>query len=97
MVLNNQTAVLKVVDNIVYFTIKADTNTNANVLDDHVHHDAERGAGRAHHEPDAADQRQRRRDPERAPDGDGIIGSCRTRIPSLRGTIPRTSIRASSR
>jgi general secretion pathway protein D len=31
MVLNNQTAVLKVTDNIVYFTIKADTNTNANV------------------------------------------------------------------
>lgn len=30
MVLNNQTAVLKVTDNIVYFTIKADTNTNAN-------------------------------------------------------------------
>lgn len=27
-VLNNQTAVLKVVDNIVYFTIKADTTTN---------------------------------------------------------------------
>ncbi len=31
MVLNNQTAVLKVTDNRVYFTIKADTNTNANV------------------------------------------------------------------
>lgn len=31
MVLNNQTAVLKVTDNHVYFTIKADTNTNANV------------------------------------------------------------------
>jgi general secretion pathway protein D len=31
MVLNNQTAVLKVTDNIVYFTIKADTNQNANV------------------------------------------------------------------
>lgn len=30
MVLNNQTAVLKVTDNIVYFTIKADTNSNAN-------------------------------------------------------------------
>jgi general secretion pathway protein D len=30
MVLNNQSAVLKVTDNIVYFTIKADTNTNAN-------------------------------------------------------------------
>jgi len=30
-VLNNQTAVLKVVDNLVYFTIKADTQTNANV------------------------------------------------------------------
>ena len=29
-VLNNQTAVLKVVDNQVYFTVKADTNTNAN-------------------------------------------------------------------
>ena len=31
MVLNNQTAVLRVTDNLVYFTIKADTNTNANV------------------------------------------------------------------
>lgn len=31
MVLNNQTAVLKVTDNRVYFTIKADTSTNANV------------------------------------------------------------------
>jgi len=31
MVLNNQTAVLKVTDNIVYFTIKADTTANANV------------------------------------------------------------------
>ncbi|MCM2327468.1 MAG: secretin N-terminal domain-containing protein [Lysobacter sp.] len=31
MVLNNQTALLKVTDNRVYFTIKADTNTNANV------------------------------------------------------------------
>ena len=30
MVLNNQTAVLKVVDNRVYFTVKADTVTNAN-------------------------------------------------------------------
>ncbi len=30
MVLNNQTAVLKVTDNIVYFTIKADTTANAN-------------------------------------------------------------------
>lgn len=30
-VLNNQTAVLKVVDNEVYFTIKADTTTSANV------------------------------------------------------------------
>ena len=30
MVLNNQTAMLKVVDNNVYFTIKADTVTNAN-------------------------------------------------------------------
>jgi general secretion pathway protein D len=29
-VLNNQTAVLKVVDNLVYFTIKADTTSNAN-------------------------------------------------------------------
>jgi general secretion pathway protein D len=29
-VLNNQTAVLKVVDNLVYFTIKADTTANAN-------------------------------------------------------------------
>ena len=29
-VLNNQTAVLKVVDNLVYFTIKSDTNQNAN-------------------------------------------------------------------
>jgi general secretion pathway protein D len=29
-VLNNQTAVLKVVDNLVYFTIKADTTTNNN-------------------------------------------------------------------
>lgn len=29
-VLNNQTAVLKVVDNQVYFTVKADTNSNAN-------------------------------------------------------------------
>jgi general secretion pathway protein D len=28
MALNNQTALLKVVDNIVYFTIEADTNTN---------------------------------------------------------------------
>ena len=31
MVLNNQTAMLKVVDNRVYFTIKADTVTNNNV------------------------------------------------------------------
>jgi general secretion pathway protein D len=31
MVLNNQTAVLKVVDNQVYFTIKADTTTNNNI------------------------------------------------------------------
>jgi MSHA biogenesis protein MshL len=31
MVLNNQTAVLRVTENLVYFTIKADTNTNANV------------------------------------------------------------------
>jgi len=31
MVLNNQTAMLKVVDNRVYFTIKADTVTSANV------------------------------------------------------------------
>jgi general secretion pathway protein D len=31
MVLNNQTAVLKVTDNIVYFTIKADTTANANI------------------------------------------------------------------
>lgn len=31
MVLNNQTALLKVTDNRVYFTIKADTSTNANV------------------------------------------------------------------
>lgn len=30
-VMNNQTAVLKVVDNLVYFTIKADTTTTANV------------------------------------------------------------------
>lgn len=30
MVLNNQTAVLRVTENLVYFTIKADTNTNAN-------------------------------------------------------------------
>ncbi len=30
MVMNNQTAVLKVVDNRVYFTVKADTNLNAN-------------------------------------------------------------------
>lgn len=29
-VINNQTAVLKVVDNLVYFTIKADTTSNAN-------------------------------------------------------------------
>lgn len=29
-VLNNQTAVLKVVDNLVYFTIQSDTNQNAN-------------------------------------------------------------------
>lgn len=29
-VMNNQTAVLKVVDNQVYFTVKADTNSNAN-------------------------------------------------------------------
>ncbi|MDP3586280.1 MAG: secretin N-terminal domain-containing protein [Thiobacillus sp.] len=30
MALNNQTALLKVVDNLVYFTVKADTNQNAN-------------------------------------------------------------------
>ena len=30
MALNNQTALLKVVDNLVYFTLKADTNQNAN-------------------------------------------------------------------
>jgi general secretion pathway protein D len=31
MALNNQTALLKVVDNLVYFTVKADTTTTANV------------------------------------------------------------------
>ncbi|MBK6981801.1 MAG: type II and III secretion system protein [Betaproteobacteria bacterium] len=31
MVLNNQTAVLRVTENLVYFTIKAETNTNANI------------------------------------------------------------------
>jgi general secretion pathway protein D len=30
MALNNQTALLKVVNNLVYFTVKADTNQNAN-------------------------------------------------------------------
>ena len=36
MVLNNQTAMLKVVDNRVYFTIKADTVTNLSLFNSYI-------------------------------------------------------------
>ena len=69
-VLNNQTAVLKVVDNLVYFTIQAQTAASAPdaALAHHLHHHAELGAGRLHHEPGAADQRDRHRGAQPAPD-----------------------------
>ena len=60
-VLNNQTAVLKVVDNLVYFTIQAPAPSPAGPdqrRSRHLHHHAELGAGRLHHEPGAADQRR---------------------------------------
>ena len=69
-VLNNQTAILKVVDNQVYFTIQATTmpgtinsldvttfTTTPNIV-----------AVGLHHERDAADQRQRQRAAQRAPE-----------------------------
>ena len=59
MVMNNQTAMLKVVDNEVYFTVKADTSPNQRRHHHDVHHHAERGARGLHHERDAADQRGR--------------------------------------
>ena len=59
-VLNNQTAILKVVDNLVYFTVTANTVAAANsAVGHHLHHHRELRAGGLHHERDAADQRER--------------------------------------
>ena len=58
-VLNNQTAVLKVVDNLVYFTDPGADHAEPDQLAHHLHHHAQLGAGRVHHEPGAADQRLR--------------------------------------
>ena len=49
-VLNNQTAVLKVVDNLVYFTVQAQTTQNQTSLAHDLHHHAQLGAGRLHHD-----------------------------------------------
>ena len=70
MAMNNQTAVLKVVDNNVYFSVKADTVTNQTTSTTTFTTTAERGAGGIHHEHHAADQRGRHGDAQRAPDGD---------------------------
>ncbi len=55
MVLNNQTALLKVVDNEVYFTINAESNRHA----DGLRYDTAYGAGGLRHERDAWNLRKR--------------------------------------
>lgn len=92
MVLNNQTAVLKVTDNIVYFTIKADTNTNANVstttftsTQNVVPVGLIMNLTAQISESDVVTLNVR-------PTITSIIGSVQDPNPSLRGTIPGTSI-----
>ncbi len=92
MVLNNQTAVLKVTDNIVYFTIKADTNTNANVstttftsTQNIVPVGLIMNLTAQISDSDVVTLNVR-------PTITSIIGSVQDPNPSLRGTIPGTSI-----
>ena len=92
MVLNNQTAVLKVTDNIVYFTIKADTNTNANVstttftsTQNVVPVGLIMNLTAQISDSDVVTLNVR-------PTITSIIGSVQDPNPSLRGTIPGTSI-----
>ena len=92
MVLNNQTAVLKVTDNVVYFTIKADTNTNANVstttftsTQNVVPVGLIMNLTAQISENDVITLNVR-------PTITSIIGSVQDPNPSLRGTIPGTSI-----
>ena len=92
MVLNNQTAVLKVTDNIVYFTIKADTNTNANVstttftsTQNVVPVGLIMNLTAQISENDVVTLNVR-------PTITSIIGSVQDPNPSLRGTLPGTSI-----
>ena len=62
-VLNNQAAVMRVTDDLVYFTLQPGTTTvsaaggGTVVAPSDVHHHAERLAGRADHQRDSADQR----------------------------------------
>jgi hypothetical protein len=71
MALNNQTAVLKVVDNRVYFTIQAQVTPAQGTTQPLVvfTHHSERGARRLRDERHAAGRRGRRRRAQRAPDG----------------------------
>ena len=68
MALNNQTALLKVVDNIVYFKVKAQTQPGANAFAHDLQHDRQDGPGGRRHERDAADRRDGRVTAHRAPD-----------------------------
>ena len=74
MVLNNQTAMLKVVDNLRVLHRRGDPDTLSSNQRRrrarHLHDHPERGAGGLHHERDPADQRRRRGRAQRAPDGD---------------------------
>ena len=60
MALNNQTALLKVVDNIVYFEVRLSTTSpgRATGARCNLQHHREDGGGRRRHERDAADQRR---------------------------------------
>jgi general secretion pathway protein D len=92
MVLNNQTAVLKVTVNIVYFTIKADTTANANVstttftsTQNVVPVGLIMNLTAQISDSDVVTLNVR-------PTITSIIGSVQDPNPSLRGTIPGTSI-----
>jgi general secretion pathway protein D len=67
-VMNNQTALLKVVENYVYFNVKADTTTTANFGADDLHHHTAIGFGWPGGQRHTTDQRDRCGHAQRTPD-----------------------------